>query len=112
MAFIPQLKITEPRAKAKDPSHPDVYRLVAGICPQDIEQFVGLVAVFLAPMIDRTPTEARGMIDVDLGDEQDCRPIGQGTGIEAAAELRAFARIVAAGVAAQFPELVAKRGAA
>lgn len=103
MAYLPQLRILHVYTVAGD-RKADVVRCVAGIVPGDIETFVDVVAVHLGGLLNIPAAAARSMLDIDLGDEQDCKPIGCGGG-DATIELRAFARLTAAGIAAQLADL-------
>jgi hypothetical protein len=78
---------------ATDPGR-DTLRAVAGISPGDIEEFMGIVAVHMAGLLNLPVSCVRARLSFDLGDAVDCRSIG-GPGIAGRAELRAFANYLA-----------------
>lgn len=101
MAYLSILRIT---TKRDADGNADVLRNVAGLAVTDIPQFLGCVAFHLAGPLGRTPTEARALLDFDLGDEVECKPLTLGREVDEL-EFRAFARGVAFAIAAQLADL-------
>ncbi len=105
MAYLSILRIT---TKRDADGNADVLRNVAGVSVADIPQFLGCVAFHLSGLLNRTPTEARALLDFDLGDEVECKPLSLGREADKL-ELRGVAHRVAYAIA---PVLTDARSAA